>query len=801
MKVYIGITAALALAFASLTTADAAQEEYLKIPIKTVNGPIRLSTMGRWRHTLHKYGLLDKKSAAVSGIGTEAAAGPRGHQRSRALSETNVARIPLVDYDFDREIDFDTGSSQFIIAAKGCAQCSGTTHYDPTISKTFRANGKPWRITYGDQSHAAGYLGWDHITIDGIRVKDQQLALVTNESAGFDDTIDGIMGLAFGALSASIASTKTVFENMMAQKLVDQGVFSFYLGKSSLQGGGEFIFGGMDLDRVAPGKELTYTPVTRARYWQIKINNVFVNGKSVVSNGGGSGGGGGGGGKKHVFIKNNYVVFDQANKRVGIAPLKLEVDPAPDSDEKLDIGINSLLEANEFSLDHGLEEEDIRDNDEPDEDGEGLEGRDKVGGDDGEGHIEAQEKRWEITDETSRDHVGSVAKYSQVRTSSYFMKFGLNISAALALVFAGVTIAAPANPQGKTIRIPIVNKGPKYQPNTIAEWSYTLRKFGFEHAAEGMTAQAVADLALVDLGLDREYYGLIDIGTPAQTLKVMMDTGSARLLISSSKCPDCTGNTHFDRSASSTYQPSDEIWSANFGDMSSASGVTGHDVVKLADLTIKDQPVHLAEQMSPDFDGDTTSVLESMMDQDLLDKGLVSFALGKYSFETGGEALFGGIDMSKVEDGHEITYTDVVNDRYWAVRIADTFVDGQSVFSDSSSSKALMSVMDTGSTLLILPAAVASAIHKKIPKAIRLHERWYVPCKGTARLEFEMGGAKFGVPYSDIARERSALRGMCHSGVQTNPGNFAIIGDVFLKNNYVVFDEENRRIGFAPLKQ
>ncbi|KAF9284883.1 hypothetical protein BGZ68_004340 [Mortierella alpina] len=525
MKLYIGITAALALAFASSTSAAAAPEEYLKIPIRTVNGPIRLSTMGRWRHTLRKYGLSHTTSAAVSGIEIEAVGGPRGYQRGRALSESNVARIPLVDYDFDREyygivmigqppqsfkIDFDTGSSQFIIAAKGCAQCSGTTHYDPTLSKTFRANGKPWRITYGDQSHAAGYLGWDHITIDGIRVKGQQLALVTNESEGFDDTIDGIMGLAFGALSASIASTKTVFENMMAQKLVDQGIFSFYLGKSSLQGGGEFIFGGMDLDRVAPGKEITYTPVTRARYWQINIGDVLVNGRSVVNSGNG-----GGGSKRRkgahkengltgimdtgttlmvvpeklgrtihqrikgakledpsytvpcdlaqhspgarveleiegkrfaipfedlvreetelagtcysgiqtssaefliigdVFIKNNYVVFDQANKRVGIAPLKLEVASAQDA-EKLDIGINGLLEANEFSLDQGLDEH-IQEDDEQNDDYEGPEGRDEVSKDDGEGHIEAQTKRWEITDEETRDHVGSVAKYSQTR--------------------------------------------------------------------------------------------------------------------------------------------------------------------------------------------------------------------------------------------------------------------------------------------------------------------------------------------------------------------------------------------------
>ncbi|KAF9933811.1 hypothetical protein BGZ67_004131 [Mortierella alpina] len=394
------------------------------------------------------------------------------------------------------------------------------------------------------------------------------------------------------------------------------------------------------------------------------------------------------------------------------------------------------------------------------------------------------------------------------------MKFSPGVSAALVLLFAVATIAAPTTAQGKIVRIPIANKGSKYQPNTIAEWSYALRKFGFKHAAEGMTAQAVADLALVNLGLDREYYGLIDIGTPAQTLKVMMDTGSARLLISSTECPDCTGNTHFDRNASSTYQSSDKTWSANFGDMSSASGVTGHDFVKLANLSIKDQPVHLAEQMTPGFDGfvdgilglsfgllsNTSSVLESMMEQKLLDKGVVSFALGKYPSETGGEALFGGIDMSKVKDGHEITYTNVIDDRYWAVKIADTFMDGQSVFTDSSKA-GMLSVMDTGTTILILPSSVTSAIHNKIPRAIRLHERWYVPCKGTQTLEFEIGGAKFGVPYSDIAREKSALRGMCHSGVQTNPGDFAIIGDVFIKNSYVVFDEENRRMGFAPLKQ
>ncbi|KAF9178427.1 1,3-beta-glucanosyltransferase [Haplosporangium sp. Z 767] len=422
----VWITATLLLIVAN-TTHSSGPDEFFKIPIEVVQGPVRLSTMSRWMHTLRKYGIASRHGARALGM--------HGHQRGRLGNETNLARIPLVDYDFDRgyygtvqigqppqsfKIDFDTGSSQFIISTKNCVKCSGTARYDPTTSKTFRANGQPWNITYGDRSRAEGFLGHDMIILDGITVKNQQLAMITKESAGFDDIIDGIMGLAFGSLSTSIKGTRTVFENMVEQKLVDRGIFSFYLGKVSLNGGGEVIFGGLDMSRVEHGHNITYTPVTRAKYWQINVSNVYVDGVAI-SRGRGIGGIGTRGkssdanfegimdtgttlmivplklareihrringsqelasswavpcdlakqnpgskveleieGKRFgipfedlvregttmdeslcysgiqtssanfiiigdVFIKNNYVVFDQENKRVGIAPLRLE---------------------------------------------------------------------------------------------------------------------------------------------------------------------------------------------------------------------------------------------------------------------------------------------------------------------------------------------------------------------------------------------------------------------------------------------------------------------------------------------
>ncbi|KAG0326509.1 hypothetical protein BG004_002963 [Podila humilis] len=284
MKLYIGITAVVALEVASVVYAEHTRD-VVKVPITTIHLARKQSTVGRWMHTLSKYGM-------------ETMSGPRGYQRGRVVSgsKTNLARVPLIDFEFDREyygtvsigeppqsfkIDFDTGSSQFIVSSKGCSECSGSSHYDPSISKSFQGSRNPWQITYGDLSHAEGVLGRDDVTVGQITVSNQQLALVKSESSGFDEMIDGIMGLAFGALSTSVASTKTVFENMMEQKLVDRGIFSFYLGKASLNGGGEVIFGGMDTERIAEGHKITYTPVTRAKYWQINVEDILVNDQPI----------------------------------------------------------------------------------------------------------------------------------------------------------------------------------------------------------------------------------------------------------------------------------------------------------------------------------------------------------------------------------------------------------------------------------------------------------------------------------------------------------------------------------------
>ncbi|CAG8517700.1 16685_t:CDS:2, partial [Racocetra persica] len=76
--------------------------------------------------------------------------------------------------------------------------------------------------------------------------------------------------------------TQTPFTNMYNQGLIPQQIFSVQLrpARNKTTYGGIFIFGGID-SRLYQGP-ITYTPVTYKFFWQIGIDAVEYNGKSVT---------------------------------------------------------------------------------------------------------------------------------------------------------------------------------------------------------------------------------------------------------------------------------------------------------------------------------------------------------------------------------------------------------------------------------------------------------------------------------------------------------------------------------------
>ncbi|GMG04417.1 unnamed protein product [Aspergillus oryzae var. brunneus] len=212
----------------------------------------------------------------------------------------------------------------------------------------------------------------------------------------------------------------------------------------------------------------------------------------------------------------------------------------------------------------------------------------------------------------------------------------------------------------------------------------------------------------------------IEIGTPPQKFKVVLDTGSSNLWVPSSECGSiaCYLHNKYDSSSSSTYQKNGSEFAIKYGS-GSLSGFVSQDTLKIGDLKVKDQL--FAEATSEPglafafgrFDGilglgfDTISVNKipppfySMLDQGLLDEPVFAFYLGDTNKEGDDSvATFGGVDKDHYTG--ELVKIPLRRKAYWEVDL-DAIALGDSVAELDNTGV----ILDTGTSLIALPTTLA----------------------------------------------------------------------------------------------
>jgi hypothetical protein len=195
---------------------------------------------------------------------------------------------------------------------------------------------------------------------------------------------------------------------------------------------------------------------------------------------------------------------------------------------------------------------------------------------------------------------------------------------------------------------------------------------------------SIAPIPVSDLQ-NLEYYGVVSIGTPPQSLEVQFDTGSSNLWVTSSVCgAACAPLPEYNSSLSSTYVQNGTSFSIQYGS-GQVAGFLSQDAVGLGGIVVPNQLFAEASDVSgmgPDFlQGPTTGILGMAFNQisvdgvptvfsNMVQEGLVPSAVFSFYLSATdgsvGELILGGIDQSHYTG--EINYVPVLSDTYWVVR-------------------------------------------------------------------------------------------------------------------------------------
>lgn len=322
----------------------------------------------------------------------------------------------------------------------------------------------------------------------------------------------------------------------------------------------------------------------------------------------------------------------------------------------------------------------------------------------------------------------------------------------------------------------------------------------------------------------------MSIGTPGQSVKVAIDTGSDELWVD----PDCTSSgltagQARECSADGQYDPSQSTSAQVLSTSKEIRYAKGQveleyvtDNIALPDSTINvtDAQFGVATQSEDlnegilglgwgkGFNLDYSNFIDVLADEKVTNSRAFSVALGSVSANNGGVLIFGGVDTKKFTG--PLVSNKILGpqggealNRYW-IQLTSIALSKSGSSSKQYANSQMPIVLDSGSTLSYLPASIVSAMASDFGGTFDSSSQLYqVPCSqataSSGSVDFTFGQATIKVPFNEFIWQYSSS--LCILGVgpisDSDSGTTALLGDTFMRSAFVVFDQTTATISMA----
>ena len=185
--------------------------------------------------------------------------------------------------------------------------------------------------------------------------------------------------------------------------------------------------------------------------------------------------------------------------------------------------------------------------------------------------------------------------------------------------------------------------------------------------------------------------------------------------------------------------------------------------------------------------------LENMVAQGLIDDPIVSFYLN-HANPYGSEMVLGGYNPDRIQG--EINWHPVIRRGYWEIGMDAMYFGETSIpLVDTTA------VVDTGTSLIAVSKPIADALYKQMGGFPFINGLHVIRCNRALDLTFIMNGKTYILKGSEYVIPMPF--GFCAVGIMGMdlPRNIFILGDMFLRKYYSIYDMKHDRVGLTQAVQ